>query len=79
MLAEKYRPKKLDEVVGQEHVVKSLKELVKRGPPLPHLLFYGPPGCGKTSTAYALANELGVPIVELNASDEGASRLYVKS
>jgi replication factor C small subunit len=70
MLAEKYRPKRLDDVVGQDHVVKALKELVQRGPPLPHMLFFGPPGCGKTSTAYALANELNVPIVELNASDE---------
>jgi len=70
MLVEKYRPKKLDEIVGQDHVVKALKELIKKEPPLPHLLFFGPPGCGKTSTAYALAYELKTPIVELNASDE---------
>jgi replication factor C small subunit len=70
LLAEKYRPKKLDEILGQEHVIKPLKELVQRGLPLPHMLFYGPPGCGKTSTAHALANELKIPIVELNASDE---------
>ena len=70
MLAEKYRPKTLDEVVGQDHVIKALKEMVKKGLPLPHMLFFGPPGCGKTSTAHALANELKVPIIELNASDE---------
>lgn len=68
-LAEKYRPKRLDEVVGQDEVVSRLRELVKKGY-LPHMLFYGPPGCGKTSTAYALANEVGLPVVELNASDE---------
>jgi len=70
MLVEKYRPKKLDDIVGQDHIVRALKELMQRGPPVPHMLFFGPPGCGKTSAAYALANELGVPIVELNASDE---------
>ena len=70
MLVEKYRPKRLDDVVGQDHVINALKEVVKKGVPLPHMLFIGPPGCGKTSTAYALANELKVPIVELNASDE---------
>jgi len=70
VLAEKYRPKNLDEIVGQDHVVQALRQMVQRGPPLPHMLFLGPPGCGKTSTAYALANELKVPIVELNASDE---------
>jgi replication factor C small subunit len=69
VLAEKYRPKTLDEVVGQDHVIKALKEMVKKLP-LPHMLFFGPPGCGKTSTAHALANELKVPIIELNASDE---------
>jgi replication factor C small subunit len=69
MLAEKYRPRRLDEVVGQEHVVKHLRELVARRERV-HMLFYGPPGCGKTSVAYAYANELGVPVVELNASDE---------
>lgn len=69
MWAEKYRPKKLDEVVGQEHVVNRLKEMIKTGN-VPHMLFYGPPGCGKTSVAYAFANELGIPIVEFNASDE---------
>ena len=69
MLAEKYRPKSLDEVVGQEHVIPHLKEIVKKGVSI-HLLFTGPPGCGKTSTAYAFSNEVNLPIVELNASDE---------
>lgn len=68
-LVEKYRPKRLDEVVGQDDVVKRLKELVAKKT-LPHMLFYGPPGCGKTSVAYALANELGFQVYELNASDD---------
>lgn len=69
MLAEKYRPKKLDEIIGQEQVVEKLKNLVKMGLKT-HLLFVGPPGVGKTSTAYALAHELDIPIHEFNASDE---------
>lgn len=69
MLSSKYRPKSLDEVIGQEKIVKSLREMLKTRK-IPHLLFTGPPGCGKTSTAYAFAKELDYPVVELNASDE---------
>ncbi len=71
---EKYRPKTLDEVVGQEHVVERLKSYVKSGN-LPHLLFAGPAGTGKTSCAIALARDLygdawRENFLELNASDE---------
>ena len=69
LLVERYRPKRLSEIVGQEHVVKHLAEIVTRRAKV-HMLLVGPPGCGKTSTAYALANELGIPIHEYNASDE---------
>jgi len=50
---EKYRPKTLDEVVGQDEVIQRLKGYVARKN-LPHLLFAGPPGTGKTATAIAL-------------------------
>ena len=69
MLFEKYRPKKLDEIVGQERIIKSLKVMVRKNE-FPHMLFVGPPGCGKTSTAYAFANELGISVIEYNASDD---------
>lgn len=68
-LAEKYRPKSINEVLGQDHIKPIMKEYVKRRE-IPHMLFIGPPGCGKTSMAYALCNELNWAIVELNASDE---------
>lgn len=69
LLVKKYRPKRLEDIVGQESIIASLKNIVQRGI-TPNLLFTGPPGCGKTSTAYALANELNLPISEFNASDE---------
>ncbi len=71
---EKYRPKKLDEIVGQVEVIKRLKSYVQTRN-LPHLLFSGPPGVGKTAAAICIAKELfGEAWVnnftELNASDE---------
>jgi replication factor C small subunit len=71
---EKYRPKILDEVVGQDAIVERLKAYVKTKN-VPHLLFAGPAGTGKTTCALAMAKELYGDIwkqnfIELNASDE---------
>ncbi|RJS78165.1 AAA family ATPase [Methanophagales archaeon] len=57
MWIEKYRPKKLDEIAGQEEVVNRIKGFVKEKT-IPNLLLWGPKGTGKTSFVYALANEL---------------------
>ncbi|EPY51955.1 DNA replication factor C complex subunit Rfc2 [Schizosaccharomyces cryophilus OY26] len=72
---ELYRPKSLDQVSSQEATIQVLtKTLLSNN--LPHMLFYGSPGTGKTSTILALARELFGPqlmksrILELNASDE---------
>ena len=71
---EKYRPKSLDEVVGQEEIVERLKAYAKTGN-LPHLLFAGPAGTGKTTSAIALARDMfgedwRQNYFELNSSDE---------
>lgn len=71
---EKYRPKKLKEIAGQETITKALSSFVQNRN-LPHCLFSGPAGCGKTTAALCIANELyGSNIkgnfLELNASDE---------
>ena len=71
---EKYRPKKLDDVVGQDEIIERLNAYVKTKN-VPHLLFAGPAGTGKTTCALALAKELYQDtwkqnFIELNASDE---------
>lgn len=71
---EKYRPATLDEVVGQDEVVERLKAYVKAGN-LPHMLFAGPAGTGKTTCAIALARGLFGKdwrgnFSETNASDD---------
>ncbi len=71
---EKYRPKKLSDVIGQKAIVERLQAYV-RTRSMPHMLFAGPAGCGKTTSAIALAKELYGEqwrdnLIELNASDE---------
>ncbi|MDP3070592.1 MAG: replication-associated recombination protein A [Opitutaceae bacterium] len=68
-LAARMRPRRLSEVVGQEHILKAgslLPRLVAQNR-FGSLLFYGPPGCGKTSIAEAIARETGSRFVRVNA------------
>ncbi|MEF8874438.1 MAG: replication factor C small subunit [Candidatus Thermoplasmatota archaeon] len=71
---EKYRPERLGEVYGQQRVIERLKAYVDEES-MPHLLFAGPAGIGKTTSAIALSKEMygenwGANFFELNASDE---------
>ncbi len=75
MWIEKYRPKTIDEIIGQDETKTRLKGFVE-SKSLPHLLFAGPPGTGKTSTVITLATEIfgegniSGNLLELNASDD---------
>ena len=69
-LALKYRPKSIDEVIGQEHLLgegKVLRTLIQKNA-LMHTFFYGATGSGKTSLARVIAKELRRPFFELNAT-----------
>lgn len=69
MWIEEFRPKTLDEVVGQDDIVRFLKS-IKDVRDIPHMLFSGSPGVGKTTIAHAFANDRGLEIYEINASTD---------
>ena len=76
-LAERMRPRNLDEVVGQEHLVapgRLLRTIVDRGE-LASLILWGPPGVGKTTLARVLADATGARFVELSATASGVRQV----
>jgi replication factor C subunit 2/4 len=71
---EKYRPKKIDDIVGDNSIIDFLKEISINGN-FPHMIMSGPPGTGKTTSIHCLAHELlgndyGKAVLEINASNE---------
>ena len=80
-LAERMRPKSLDEVVGQDEIIgegKILTEILKKGEPV-NLIFWGPPGTGKTTMAKILASEYNADFIEISAVTSGTKLEFKNS
>ena len=67
---EKYRPKTIEECILPANIKKTFQDFLDKGE-VPNLLLAGPAGCGKTTVAKALCNQLGVDVYVINGSDEG--------
>jgi len=67
---EKYRPKTIEDCILPTNIKKTFQDFLDKGE-VPNLLLAGPAGCGKTTVAKALCNELGVDYYVINGSDEG--------
>ena len=67
---EKYRPQTIEDCILPESIKKTFQGFLSKGE-VPNLLLAGPAGCGKTTVAKALCNELGVDVYVINGSDEG--------
>ena len=72
-LASRMRPKTLEEVVGQQHIIGEGKMLYRaiKADKLSSLIFYGPPGTGKTTLAKVIANTTSANFTQLNATTAG--------
>lgn len=66
---EKYRPKKLEDYVGNDHLKQKIRDYIESGD-VPHLLLYGKAGTGKTTLAKLIVNSINCDFMILNASDE---------
>ena len=66
---EKYRPRKLTEYVGNEHLKQKVSDYLQSGD-VPHLLFFGKAGTGKTTLAKLIVNSISCDYIVINASDE---------
>ncbi len=74
-LADKIRPRTLDDVVGQEHILaegKPLRRIIESGK-VPNMIFYGPSGVGKTTVARIIAENCGMSLYKLNGTNSSIS------
>lgn len=72
-LASRIRPRTLDEVVGQQHIIGKDKMLYRaiKADKLGSIIFYGPPGTGKTTLAKVIANTTSAEFTQINATSAG--------
>lgn len=76
-LAERMRPTKINQIIGQDHLLgngKALRQLIEKGK-LHSMIFWGPPGVGKTTLARVLANHANLPIEQVSAISSGVKDL----
>ncbi|MFN8286240.1 MAG: replication-associated recombination protein A [Chitinophagales bacterium] len=76
-LPERVRPKTITEFVGQQHLIgpgKVLRKLIETGT-IPSIIFWGPPGVGKTSMARFIAEQIKLPFFQLSAIDSGVKEV----
>lgn len=76
-LAQRMRPNKLDEIVGQAHIIGAdspLRRMIQSGT-VPSMIFWGPPGCGKTTLAYCIANEVKSDFIRISAVESGVKEI----
>src|SRR5260221_11389 len=66
-LPEKLRPKELEDYIGQENIINTIKKLLENKNYFPSLIFWGPPGSGKTTLARIIASKLGREFHEFSA------------
>ncbi|WUR05040.1 replication factor C subunit 1 (RFC1) [Vairimorpha necatrix] len=78
MWSEKYRPKKRSEIVGNQTVLSSLEDFLKGKSNYKGALLSGSPGVGKTTAVHVLCKELGLKLIEFNASDVRNKNLLLK-
>jgi putative ATPase len=76
-LSERMRPTKLDELEGQEHLVGkgSILRTAIENSNIPSMIFWGPPGSGKTTIANIIAHTLNVPFYQLSAISSGVKEV----
>lgn len=76
-LAERMRPQTIDQIIGQDHLLghgKALRKIIEKGK-LHSMIFWGPPGVGKTTLARVLANHANLPIEQLSAISAGVKEI----
>lgn len=76
-LAERMRPNKIDDIIGQDHLIGNGKPLsvIVEGKFIPSFILWGPPGCGKTTIARIISNNFDADFYQINAVSSGVKEI----